>query len=62
MRLLINNNNLYLIIANEPSQRRRSDGEAGQQNRAAQDWAIGRKILDRAEKSVTRKFVTHNLM
>ena len=24
-----------------------------QQNRAAQDWAIGRKILDRAEKSVT---------
>ena len=33
------------IIANEPSERRRSDGEAG-----AQDWAIGRKILDRAEK------------
>ena len=25
-----------------------------QQNRAAQDWAIGRKILDRAEKSVTQ--------
>ena len=24
-----------------------------QQNRAAQDWAIGRKILVRAEKSVT---------
>ena len=24
-----------------------------QQNRAVQDWAIGRKILDRAEKSVT---------
>ena len=23
------------------------------ENRAAQDWAIGRKILDRAEKSVT---------
>ena len=25
-----------------------------QQNRTAQDWAIGRKILDRAEKSVTQ--------
>ena len=24
-----------------------------QQNRAAQDWAIGKKILDRAEKGVT---------
>ena len=24
-----------------------------QQNRAAQDWAVGRKILDRASKSVT---------
>ena len=31
-----------------------------QQNRAAQDWVIDRKILDRASKSVTRKFVTRN--
>ena len=34
-----------VLIANELGRR--------QQNRAAQDWAIGRKILDRAEKSVT---------
>ena len=40
------------VIANEPSERRRSNGEAAA-NRAAQEWAIGRKILDRAEKSVT---------
>ena len=25
-----------------------------QQNRAAQDWAVGRKILDRASKSVQK--------
>ena len=42
----------FFIIANEPSERRRSMARR-QQNRAAQDWAIGRKILDRAEKSVT---------
>ena len=46
---------LPFIIANEPSERRRSDGKVArwQQNRAAQDSAVGRKILDRASKSVT---------
>ena len=39
-----------------PSEDARMAGR--RQNRAAQDWvAIGRKILDRAEKSVTRKYI-----
>ena len=43
---------MFNLIANEPSERRRSYGEAAA-DKAAQAWAIGRKILDRAEKSVT---------
>ena len=46
-----NKNALVWTPTNHPSEdvriaRRR-------QNRAAQDWAIGRKILDRASKSIT---------
>ena len=40
-----------LLPTNHPSEDARMARR--QQNRAAQDWAVGRKILDRAEKSVT---------
>ena len=43
---------LFLLPTSHPSEDARMARR--QQNRAAQDWAIGRKILDRAEKSVTQ--------
>ena len=58
MQTHFSSNQSARIIANEPSDSDQSEDARlarWQQNRAAQDWvAIGRKILDQAEKSVTR--------
>ena len=46
-----NENALMWTPTNHPSEDVRIASR--QENRAAQDWAIGRKILDRASKSIT---------
>ena len=50
-RFSINFDDIYLLPTSHPSEDARMARR--QQNKAAQDWAIGRKILDRDEKSVT---------